>query len=492
MTDASPGQAADRIPRTYLAAGALFLLLAVASEIVLAASFVRLQESADRYNSGTQVITLLADVQRETLKLSEAILIDQALDTPEVQLRRDLLANQLRVLREATDELVFLGESSLMELDEFHQALARIDNLRARPSTEAGVTAVLGELTMLDRAVRSTSSHEEVEFVRKLRAVEARTLIIKRALLGLTVLTLLLGVGLGVAVSERYRRLYARAYERLDDEVQVRRRREDQLEHQANQLVQYAAEMEAANEALRIADQTKNDFVSTVSHELRTPLTAIRGFSQTLLMRWELLSDEQRRDLITSIERQGGRQQRLIEDLLTVSRMLAGTLTAFPETLRLATVVANCVEAVGVEVDLRIDEDLQAHADADHVAQVLNNLLTNAGKYGAGPIVVAGTLREGRAELSVEDRGHGVPPEFVDRLFDRFEQASTGDRRTSAGLGLGLAISRDLCELNGGSLAYERARHGGARFIVQLPRVLTSTSVGDPAAGQRSDESSEA
>ncbi len=469
-----------RLPRRLTIALAGFLVVAVLTEILLLQNFLRLQQAAQGYNSGTQVITILADVQRETLKLRESVLVDRSLDTQYVQLRRDLLANQLRILREATDELVFLGVETPGEIAGFHQALARFDGLRARPATATGTAEALAELAALDLAVKATSSHEEVEFVGKLRRVESQTDALRNLLLGLTVLTLLLGIALAYAVSERYRRLYTGAYRRLEDEIAVRRRRESQLEHQAEQLVQYAAEMEAANEALRMADATKNDFVSTVSHELRTPLTAIRGFAQTLLMRWDRLDDEQRQTLIATIDRQGGRQQRLIEDLLTVSRMRAGSLVAHAETFDVREVVESCVSVVGRDgVDVRVPHGATAHADPDHVAQVLCNLLTNAKKYGAAPFVITATLDQDQLRLAVRDHGPGVPAAFVGRLFDRFEQASTGDQRTSAGLGLGLAISRELCELNGGDLVHVPTSGAGAKFVMALPATGPTMTDGD-------------
>ncbi len=460
-----------RLPRRYVVAAAVFVVLVIATEVLLANSFTRLGRSAGEYNAGTRAITLMADMQRGTLKLRQAVVEHGRLDHPDVIVERGLLGRQMTTATNSLDELEQLRPGSSELFLPYVDGLGHFDDLAAEDPTQ--VTEALVVLDGLDRAAKRAASRIEVEYVDSLFEVERRTANVRNVIVAATLVTLALGAAVAFAATRRYRRAYAGAYEQLRQEVGIRKEREEQLEQQAQTLVAWSAELEAANEALRLADANKNDFVSTVSHELRTPLTAMRGFAQTLLGRWEELEDEQRRHLVTSIERQGGRQQRLIDDLLTVSRMIAGTLQARPQPVELRSAVLSAVEVVDTEVELDVPEDLVVFVDRDHLAQVVTNLLTNAVKYGRPPVSVRAQVVAEQVEVVVRDRGDGVPEEFRSRLFERFEQ---GSERRTGGLGLGLAISRELCELNGGSLEY-RDLGEGACFAASLPRHAGGGSV---------------
>ena len=253
---------------------------------------------------------------------------------------------------------------------------------------------------------------------------------------------------------------------RLNEEERAR------ADDYAGELTLYAGELERSNEELRAADALKNDFLSRVSHELRTPLTTIAGFSETLLSRWDGLPDQARLLQIQAISRQTARLERLVSDVLDVTRIEAGAITPQARTVVVRASLLEAVDAVGVgghQVGVRCPPELRAHVDPDHLEQIVVNLVTNALKYGHPPVVAGAIGGDRCVELYVDDAGDGVPERFVGDLFQRFSQASTGDTRTARGVGLGLSIVRALVEANGGSVGYRRSPSGGARFLVTLP-----------------------
>ena len=233
----------------------------------------------------------------------------------------------------------------------------------------------------------------------------------------------------------------------------------------------HAAELEAANRELRVADQLKSDFVSMASHELRTPLTSIVGFASTLLSYWEQTSEADKLEYLGVIDRQAQRLSRLVNDLLAMSRIESGALSTHRVRVEMASALSQAVSDMGSSaggVSLRSDEGLAAMADPDHLQQILVNYLSNAVKYGAPPVEVTATCDEpGSVVIRVRDHGEGVAPEFADQLFDKFSQASTGSTRRATGTGLGLSIVRGLAQANGGTAWYEPASPGSV-FCVRL------------------------
>ncbi len=222
----------------------------------------------------------------------------------------------------------------------------------------------------------------------------------------------------------------------------------------------------------REQESLRQELLGRVSHELRTPLTAIVGFAETLHTHADDLDVAHRRGYLEVIQRQGHRLGRLVDDLLWSSRMEAGKVQVQPDVVRLRDIVVD-VEAglrpVLRGVKLRWDiEDVTVYADARHVEQVLNNLITNAVTYGASPVTITARTDQDRAVIEVIDAGAGVRPSFVPHLFTAFEQESKGDRREARGLGLGLAIVAALLEQNGGTIEYLRSP-GRTVFQVTLP-----------------------
>lgn len=214
--------------------------------------------------------------------------------------------------------------------------------------------------------------------------------------------------------------------------------------------------------------------VSTVAHELRSPLTSVKGFSSTLLRRWERFSDEQKRWMIETIETDADRVTRLITELLDISRIDSGRLTVHKQPVDLVKAARGQIDrmvASGHDDDrfeLTNDEGLpEVWADPDRVEQVLANLLENAVRHGDGCVRVRLSPvadPQPAVQVSVSDEGPGIAPENYPLVFGRFWQ---GERR--AGTGLGLYVVRGLIEAHGGAIAVGRGAHGGAEFRFTLP-----------------------
>lgn len=225
----------------------------------------------------------------------------------------------------------------------------------------------------------------------------------------------------------------------------------------------------------------KTDFVSVVSHELRTPLTSIIGSLDTV-NRPELAPEANTaRELIITARRQAGRLQRLIEDLLMVSRIDRGAIPVNRETLSLATMVEHVTTALKIPESVSVDihpHDLAVIADRDHLERILINLFENASKYAPGsPIELVTRIRGDVAEIRIVDHGPGIPPDQREKVFERFTQVEASQTRSVGGTGLGLSIVRSLAEVMGGRADVDETPGGGATFIVDLPMARQAAPV---------------
>jgi PAS domain S-box-containing protein len=257
----------------------------------------------------------------------------------------------------------------------------------------------------------------------------------------------------------------ARLYSTIRAELAERTRAEKELERTA-------AELQSANRELRVADAMKSDFVAIASHELRTPLTAVLGFASTLLTHWDRLPEEERRSQVGMIDRQARVLGRLVDDLLTMSRIEGGALETQPRAVDVRASVEDLLVSVGCgddEVAIDVDDELEVLADPSHLRQIVTNYLTNALKYGRTPIRVEAAASDGSVEIRVRDQGDGVPEDFVPRLFEKFAQAP-GIAQAHRGTGLGLSIVLGLARAQGGDAWYEPNQPRGACFGVRLPR----------------------
>jgi signal transduction histidine kinase len=225
-------------------------------------------------------------------------------------------------------------------------------------------------------------------------------------------------------------------------------------------------------------EQMKDDFVLTVSHELRTPVTVVKGFAEMLTAQRESLNTRQY-EAAEVIAESSAQLQKMINDLLDLARSDAGKLRIEPAP----TPVGPLVQRVGRQMrphfeernqsfTVGVEKDLpEVEADADRIAQVLANLLTNANKYAdEGAVVKLAATRVGEEiEFAVSDNGPGLGDEELDHVFDRFWRAQSGETQEVGGTGLGLAIAKSLVELHGGAISANSTQGEGATFRFVLP-----------------------
>jgi signal transduction histidine kinase len=227
-----------------------------------------------------------------------------------------------------------------------------------------------------------------------------------------------------------------------------------------------------ARVGLQRANDVMANFVALAAHELRTPITSIHGFVHTLNHLGDRLTAEQRAELSTSLEQQTIRMAALVEQLLDLSQLDADAVEIAPERFRVRDRISDLVGAAAAErveaVTVDVHEELEAEADPHAFDRIVTNLITNAFRYGEPPVTIRAEHSGDKFRVLVEDRGHGVPHEFVPDLFERFSRSETS-RARAAGTGLGLAIARSYARAHGGDLVYEPASPQGARFKLVLP-----------------------
>lgn len=244
----------------------------------------------------------------------------------------------------------------------------------------------------------------------------------------------------------------------------------------------------ALAERAKEASAAKSEFLATMSHEIRTPLHGVLGMLE--LLHGTQVTPEQQ-DLLATLRQSGIQLQRIIDDVLDISRIEAGRLDLDVEPFELVSLLEQVVDLHGpnaarknIDLRLRIASDLPllALGDAGRIVQVLGNLLSNAVKFtDEGAIeLVAESLRPGWLQLSVSDSGPGIGPEDRARLFQPFSQLDASITRSHSGSGLGLAICRRLVAAMEGELHLAERHQRGSTFVVNLPVLPESTSTGFP------------
>jgi two-component system CheB/CheR fusion protein len=264
--------------------------------------------------------------------------------------------------------------------------------------------------------------------------------------------------------------LWAELQRSLDNERQARR------------------DAEAATRQATKANEVKDQFLATVSHELRTPLNVMQGWL------WQLrqpgVPPERQRQALDTLERNVGLQCRLVEDLLDVSRAVAGRLTIEPRLVDLASIARLVVDLSqkaatdgGITLAFRADDGAPlVRADSDRLQQIVWNLVANALKFTprGGRVDVAVGRAASRATVTVRDTGVGVAPEFLPYMFDQFRQEDASATRPFGGLGIGLTIVAHLVRLHGGSVVAESAgKDQGTVVRVELPIPAVLAEPGD-------------
>jgi signal transduction histidine kinase len=219
----------------------------------------------------------------------------------------------------------------------------------------------------------------------------------------------------------------------------------------------------------RIVDAERSNLVATVAHELRSPLTGVKGFTATLLSKWDRFNDEQKLLMLRTVDADADRLTRLIAELLDVARIDSGRLSIRKEPVDLVEAVGRQLEplaaANGRDIALAAPEQAKIWIDRDKLAQVVANLVENAAKHGRGDISVAiNPMPDGGAEIVVDDEGPGIAEEIRPRVFAKFWKHGR-----AGGTGLGLYIVGGLVAAHDGSVHVETAPGGGARLRVVLP-----------------------
>ena len=282
---------------------------------------------------------------------------------------------------------------------------------------------------------------------------------------------------------------------KIAHDITARRRTERELQDSEARLSKLAAEREWLLESERAArsqaerlSHIKDEFLATVSHELRTPLNAIQGWATLLRERSPGPEDYQRG--LEVIDRNARVQVQIVNDLLDMSRIISGKVHLEVGPLYLHDVVNNAIEAVhqsALAKSIRLQAILDSRiglvrGDPNRLQQVLWNLLSNAIKFTpkGGRVQIVLERVNSHAEISVEDNGIGIQPEFLPHVFERFRQADPGMSRRFDGLGLGLSIVKSLIELHGGTVRVKSAgENQGSTFIVDLPIAYVRTGARD-------------
>jgi signal transduction histidine kinase len=261
----------------------------------------------------------------------------------------------------------------------------------------------------------------------------------------------------------------------LKEKVQVKSRDElGLLAESFNQMIQRIKEY----------DDMKNDFISNVSHELRTPLTSIKYFAEVLHERCGTLPVEKQQRFLGIINEETDRLTRLINNFLDLQKIESGRFEYTMERLSPKELIGTCAKtyaggANARNISLKVDvapETPDIVGDRDRIFQILGNLLSNAVKFTTSGRSVYVSARPGRSEdgkkmvvFSIKDEGKGIPPEEMEKVFEKFYQVDSSATRSVGGTGLGLAIAREIVRLHGGRIWVESPPGEGAEFLFTLP-----------------------
>ncbi|HEX8631563.1 MAG TPA: PAS domain-containing sensor histidine kinase, partial [Catenuloplanes sp.] len=269
-----------------------------------------------------------------------------------------------------------------------------------------------------------------------------------------------------------------RAYVATYVDITERKRDEDALTARAAQVQQANDQLQATNRKLEEALAFKSDLMSMLSHEVSQPVSSIASLAELLTADWEDLPDDVRQELAEKIDKNTRRLIGMMNDLTLLFRLDAGKVTArrTPVPVRevIETVVLSLPHNTG-EVAVTVDPELSALVDRGHLWHVVQNVLSNAVRFGTAPIEVRAWREQDRILLVIRDHGKGIPPDLLPDLFDRFTR----------GTGLGLYIARHLVEANAGTVSYEPAVPRGAQLTVTLEPAQMSVPGASSGTGDR-------
>jgi signal transduction histidine kinase len=296
-------------------------------------------------------------------------------------------------------------------------------------------------------------------------------------------LVLLYGVEFAVGIARPIRRAADAAGKVAEGDLSVRLRERGPSEvhdlaasfnAMAGSLARGKRELESQNEQLREMERLRTELISTISHEARTPLASVLGYTSLLLTRD--IDEAQRRHFLEIIANEGRRLGSLIDDFLDVKRIEEGRLDLRAEPFDIGTVMREQVESFAGRserhtIEFKLGEGpIAVRGDADRLAQVIANLLANAIKYSpeGGSIEISAGRDRGFVRVEVRDHGLGIPETYRAHVFTKFFRGEA-PKHGIAGLGLGLAISREIVEAHGGRMGFETAEGEGSLFWLELP-----------------------
>lgn len=409
-----------------------------------------------------------------------------------------MIAYDLATIDAVVGEVMSTGEVAYVRVFD-HQGRLLTASADAPPETvaiEQDDAIKLDADTVFDTAVQIVKQGQLFGYVEYgidltphaglLQSARNRTLLIAAVeILLVALFSLVLGTYLTRSLTRLQHASQQIAAGNLDARVEIEG--SDELAETAATFNRMALSIEEKNRAIvtalqeaEQANHTKSQFLASMSHELRTPLNSIIGFSHRLHTRLKGNLDASYLEALVTIERNGQHLLRLINDILDLSKLAAGRLELHPEIFALNPLLqdalgseADHIEQSKMQVTLALCEpDLEICTDRTRLLQVLLNLVSNACKYAPGQQLVlrARALTEtSQFELQVLDSGAGIPDDAVDKLFQRFEQFHSADRRTVQGTGLGLALVKELVEQMGGNVTYRRVERALSGFIVVLP-----------------------
>jgi PAS domain S-box-containing protein len=273
-----------------------------------------------------------------------------------------------------------------------------------------------------------------------------------------------------------------RGFAKLTRDLTERKRAEEMAADSVEREAMLEAERTARMSAQRAA-RIKDEFLARLSHELRTPLNAILGWTQIMKMGASSKAPVDYQRGVEVIDRNARSQARMVEDLLDLNKVMSGRLRLDLQQVHLGDIVSASVDSVeptahtkGVKLERILDfRGGMVSGDASRLQQICWNLLTNAVKFTppGGTIQVLLQSVNSRAELRISDTGAGIAADFLPHIFERFSQADSSTTRRYSGLGLGLAVSKQLVELHGGSIQARSMGEGlGATFIVNFPLTI--------------------
>jgi len=266
---------------------------------------------------------------------------------------------------------------------------------------------------------------------------------------------------------------------RIEERTAELQEANEHLTESASERERLLINEQSARKEAEVANRLRDEFMATVSHELRTPLNSILGWAR--LLRSGELDAEKSEKAVNTIVKNSETQNRLIEDLLDAARIISGKLDLEHDPVSVGEVVMHSIETVRpsadaksilINLDVETGDDPVITGDKDRLQQVVSNLLTNAVKFtqANGKIQINLTTENGFVVLNVVDTGAGISADFLPNVFERFRQDPATIRK-SGGLGLGLAVVRNLVEMHGGSVSAASAgENQGSTFTVRLPR----------------------